>query len=55
MLLKRELGRTTHAVYSLFAVNRDKITEVSKQVFTGYLGDVSTVERCVKIKLEILI
>lgn len=29
------------AVYSLFAVNRDKVTEVSKQVFTGYLSDVS--------------
>lgn len=30
------------AVYSLFAVDRDKVTEVSKQVFTGYLGDVSS-------------
>ena len=29
------------AVYSLFAVDRDKISEVSKQVFTGYLGDIS--------------
>lgn len=29
------------SVYSLFAVDRDKITEVSKQVFTGYLGDIS--------------
>lgn len=28
-------------VYSLFAVDRDKITETSKQVFTGYLGDIS--------------
>lgn len=29
------------SVYSLFAVDRDKVTEVSKQVFTGYLGDIS--------------
>lgn len=29
------------SVYSLFALERNKITELSKQVFTGYLSDVS--------------
>lgn len=29
------------AVYSLFAVDREKINQLSKQVFTGYLGDIS--------------
>lgn len=29
------------AVYSLFSLERNKITELSKQVFTGYLSDVS--------------
>lgn len=29
------------AVYSLFAVDRDTISETSKKVFTGYLGDIS--------------
>ena len=39
------------AVYSLFAVDRDKITEVSKQVFTGYLGDVSGKLNSIKNKI----
>ena len=39
------------AVYSLFAVDRDKITEVSKQVFTGYLGDVSNKLNNIKNKV----
>lgn len=38
-------------VYSLFAVDRDKITEVSKQVFTGYLGDVSGKLNSIKNKI----
>lgn len=29
------------AVYSLFAVDRERINQVSKQVFTSYLGDIS--------------
>jgi hypothetical protein len=29
------------AVYSLFAVDRERITQVSKQVFASYLGDIS--------------
>ncbi|MGY0395066.1 MULTISPECIES: hypothetical protein [unclassified Fusobacterium] len=29
------------SVYSLFAVDREKINQVSKQVFTGYLSDIS--------------
>lgn len=29
------------AVYSLFAIDREKINQVSKQVFTGYLSDIS--------------
>lgn len=39
------------SVYSLFAVDRDKITEVSKQVFTGYLGDVSGKLNSIKNKI----
>lgn len=39
------------AVYSLFSVERDKITEVSKQVFTGYLGDVSNKLNNIKNKV----
>ena len=39
------------AVYSLFAVDRDKITEVSKQVFTGYIGDVSNKLNNIKSKV----
>lgn len=39
------------AVYSLFSVERDKITEVSKQVFTGYLGDVSSKLNNIKNKV----
>lgn len=38
-------------VYSLFAVDRDKITEVSKQVFTGYIGDVSGKLNSIKNKI----
>lgn len=29
------------AVYSLFAVDREKINQLCKQVFTGYIGDIS--------------
>lgn len=29
------------SVYSLFSIERDQITNISKQVFTGYLGDIS--------------
>lgn len=39
------------SVYSLFTVDRDKITEVSKQVFTGYLGDVSGKLNSIKNKI----
>ena len=28
-------------MYSLFAVDRERITQVSKQVFASYLGDIS--------------
>lgn len=39
------------AVYSLFAVDRDKVTEISKQVFTGYLGDISSKLNNIKNKV----
>lgn len=39
------------AVYSLFAVNRDKIVELSKEVFTGYLGDISGKLNNIKSKI----
>lgn len=29
------------SVYSLFSIERDQVTNISKQVFTGYLGDIS--------------
>ncbi len=29
------------SVYSLFSVEREQINQISKQVFTGYLGDIS--------------
>lgn len=38
-------------LFTLFAVDRDKITEVSKQVFTGYLGDVSGKLNSIKNKI----
>ena len=44
-------GAWDTSVYSLFAVDRDKITEVSKQVFTGYLGDVSGKLNSIKNKI----
>ena len=43
--------KNASSVYSLFAVDRDKITEVSKQVFTGYLGDVSGKLNSIKNKI----
>ncbi|STO30949.1 Uncharacterised protein [Fusobacterium necrogenes] len=39
------------AVYSLFAVDRDKIVELSKEVFTGYLGDISGKLNNIKSKI----
>lgn len=39
------------AVYSLFAVDRDKIVELSKEVFSGYLGDISGKLNNIKSKI----
>lgn len=48
---QKEAWENDTSVYSLFAVDRDKITEVSKQVFTGYLGDVSGKLNSIKNKI----
>lgn len=40
------------SVYSLFAVDREKINQVSKQIFTGYLGDISGKLENIKKKVE---
>lgn len=39
-------------VYSLFAIDKNKVADLSKQVFTDYLGDVSTKLTDIKQKIN---